>query len=127
MARTPEETALVAAQRQEAVQTSRRAQLSEMLNDITERGLEAFRGLGLKADEDGYNPDADRPWQEHSGRTHMGMTVYKEHMAGQRERQATERALGVILLKNRMEEKEWEAQAQRVDRGDAIDVEAEEA
>lgn len=127
VAKTAEERALVEATKAEALQKSRKAQLAEDLNDITEKGIAAAKGLLLKAGDPGYNPDADALWSERTGRTAFASQVYKEHMQAQREKQAQAVQFGMVVLKNRLEEKEWEAHAQRVDRGEeVIDVEESE-
>jgi hypothetical protein len=61
-------------------------------------------------------------WNDRSVRDQYALEVYKQTMANRRERMATERALGVIVLKNRMEEADWEKRAAEVDAG-VIDVE----
>jgi hypothetical protein len=102
---------------------------AKIVDRIALRGLQVAEGLFLKADEEGYNADATAAMADASTRTHFGMSVYKQMMANRRENMATARALGVVVLKGRMEESEWNTEAHRVDeeqrRAHAIDVAAE--
>jgi len=102
---------------------------AKIVDRIALRGLQTAEGLFLEAGQEGYNADASVPMPDASTRTHFAMAVYKQMMANRRENMATARALGVVVLKGRMEESEWNTEARRVDeeqrRAHAIDVAAE--
>ncbi len=100
-----------------------------IIDRIALRGLQHAEGLLKKADEEGYNPDADVPLADATTRSHFGMKVYQQMMANKREGMATQRALGVVLLQGRKSEADWNEEARRVDEeqrhAQAIDVAAE--
>lgn len=111
---------------------TREAELDEVgriVDRIALRGLQTAEGLLKKADEEGYNPDADVALADATTRSHFGMKVYQQMMANKRDNNANARALGIVLLQGRMEEQDWNAEARRVDeeqrRAHAIDVAAE--
>ncbi len=111
---------------------TREAELDEVgriVDRIALRGLQTAEGLFKQADEEGYNSDATAALADATTRTHFGMKVYQQMMANKRDNNANARALGIVLLQGRMEEKDWNAEARRVDeeqrRTHAIDVAAE--
>jgi hypothetical protein len=96
----------------------------DVLAPIIEAGLREARRL-----IDGTSPDADVKLSECSTRGRFAMELTKQAMADRREEKVTERALGVIVLRGRMDAAEWEKHAADVDAGldpTAIDVEAVE-
>lgn len=113
----------------------RKQKLAELIDSITARSLKYAAGLHepeFLADgqvNPKYNPDAEKPWVEASTRTRFSVEVYKQTMAAKREQVATDRTLGVLLLRERMKADEWERHAQAVDEDErnkrAIDVAAE--
>lgn len=104
--------------------------LSRIVDKITADGLKHFAGLGKQPGEDGYNQDADRAWADRTGRSEFGSIVYREVMKTRRDETRTTAELGVLLLKNRMEEDAWEKRAGEVEQESrnarAIDVNAKE-
>lgn len=96
-----------------------------MLDKITADGLADVAGLFAKPGDEGYNPDAEIPWQEARTKTRVAVEVYKQAMANSRETTKAAVALGVVALQGRMKAAEWEKKAKEVDdeaRQDAIDV-----
>lgn len=102
---------------------------AKIVDRIAMRGLKLAEGLLMERGEEGYNPDADVPVPEATMRSHTAVKVYAQMMANKRDNNATARALGVVLLQGRMNEADWNAEAQRVDeeqrRAHAITVAAE--
>lgn len=93
----------------------------DALAPIVEKGLKY-------ADQimDGTAPDSDVKLSECSTRGRLAIELVKLRHQAQQNEQITERALGVIVLRGRMEAAEWEKHAAAVDEGkdvDAIDVE----
>lgn len=106
-----------------AAREKRRRELERLVDSITAKGLEHFESnLGEKG--------AKRAWADRSVKDELGKVVYKEVMASRRDDTAAARDLGVLLLKERMAEKDWERHAEEVDRAsrvaNAITVEAAE-
>jgi hypothetical protein len=88
-----------------------REQLLADIDSLALKALADMKGLYKSVDEEGYNKDADRPWVECSVRTRVSIEVYKQMSANRREREATTRALGAIVLQKQMDAKGWEANA----------------
>src|SRR5439155_23926 len=82
---------------------------------LAREAMSDAKGLYLRPGEPGYNPDASVPWVECSVRTRFSIEVYKQIQANKREREATTRALGAIVLRGQVEAKAWEEQALEVD------------
>lgn len=105
-----------------AAREKRRRELERLVDGITAKGLAHFEeNLGEKG--------AKRAWADRTVKDELGKVVYKEVMASRRDDTAAARDLGVLLLKERMAEKDWERHAEEVDRAsrvaNAITVEAE--
>lgn len=81
---------------------------------LAQQAIADAKGLYLSPGEKGYNPDATVPWVECSVRTRFSIEVYKQIQANKREREATTRTLGAIVLRGGMDAKSWEAQAREV-------------
>jgi hypothetical protein len=62
-----------------------------------------------------YNPDAGVPYLEATTKTRVAVEVYKTTMAARRDDVSHARELGVLLLKQRMAEGDWEKHAQEVE------------
>lgn len=94
--------------------------------------LGAIIDKGMRVAEqliDGTSPDSDVKLSECSTKTRFAMELVKLRHQAQQNEHITERALGVIVLRGRMEAAEWEKHAAAVDEGkplDAIDVSADE-
>jgi hypothetical protein len=98
----------------------RRQKVSSLVDSITLKSLKYAAGLHEPEFVNGlpnpkWNPDAEKPWVEASTRTRFSVEVYKQTMANRREQQQTERTLGVLLLRERMKDDDWEKHAQQVD------------
>lgn len=111
----------------------RRRTAAELVESITLKSLKHAAGLHEPmALPDGspnpkYNPDAERPWVEATTRTRFSIEVYKQTMAAKREQAQTERTLGVLLLRERLKDEDWEKHAAKVDQDlKVIDVKAED-
>jgi hypothetical protein len=88
-----------------------REQLLADIDSLALKALADMKGLYVPSDEGGHNPDATRPWVECSVRTRVSIEIYKQMSANRREREATTRALGAIVLRGQVEAKAWEANA----------------
>lgn len=94
--------------------------------------LGAIIDKGMRVAEqliDGTSPDSDVKLSECSTKTRFAMELVKLRHQAQQNEHITERALGVIVLRGRMEAAEWEKHAAAVDEGkdvNAIDVSADE-
>jgi hypothetical protein len=97
-----------------------REQLLADIDSLALKALADMKGLYKSVDEEGYNKDADRPWVECSVRTRVSIEVYKQMSANRREREATTRALGAIVLRGQVEAKAWEAQALEVEEASQV-------
>ena len=106
------------------------ARQMKSIREITSQGLAIARGMLKNVGEPGYNTDADRPFAEATVKTRFAMRIYENAKADQREHHVTERTLGAIVLRERLQAKDWEAHAKEVDESErqkrAIDVVAEE-
>ena len=115
--------ALLAKEELEALAKSKSVRKSvDALAPIIEKGL-AYADKIM----DGTAPDSDVKLSECSTRGRLAIELVKLRHQAQQNEHITERALGVIVLRGRMEAAEWEAHAAAVDEGkplDAIDVEA---
>ena len=102
------------------------AELERIVDSITTRGLKHF-----EANLDDAGDGAKRAWADRTVKDELAKVVYKETMATRRDDTAAARDLGILLLKDRMAEKDWERHAEEVDRAsrtaNAITVEAEKA
>ena len=116
---------LVTKEELEALAKSKSVRKSvDTLAPIIEQGRKVAAGLF-----DGTNPDADVKLSECSTKTRFAMELVKLQHQAQQNEHVTERALGVIVLRGRMEAAEWEKHAKDVDDGkdiNAIDVSADE-
>ena len=93
----------------------------DVLGKIIDKGMKVADDL-----IEGVSPDSDVKLSECSTRTRFAMELVKMRHAAQQNEHITERALGVIVLRGRMDAAEWEKHAAAVDEGkdlDAIDVE----
>lgn len=99
--------------------------MAEKLNDIMQEGLKTAAGLF-----DGTNADAFVPLNEASTKTRFAMELTKQGLADRREAHVTDRTLGVLVLRERMQASDWEKHAAEVDQAEkarvAIDAVASE-
>ncbi len=113
--------ALLAKEELEALAKSKSVRKSvDALGAIIDKGMKVAERL-----IDGDSPDSGVKLSECSTQTRFAMELVKLRHQSQQNEHITERALGVIVLRGRMEAAEWEKHAAAVDEGrdpDAIDV-----
>ena len=83
------------------------------------------RGLFSKPGTLGYNPDAERNWQDCSMQTRAALILVQGQLAAERAKQqaATPKVFGMVLMTPRLDDpRQWEAMAAEVSRGPVIEA-----
>ena len=82
------------------------------------KAARSVRGLFLRPGDPGYNPDADVPWNQLSGRTRAALILTQGAMAAERAKMQAESAptvLGMIVMPAQLSDpNEWEKSAARL-------------
>jgi hypothetical protein len=113
----------------------KRLALARLIDGITAKAMRTVDGLYQEptlpnGDKNpAYNPDANMPYVEATTKTRVAVEVYRQTMQARREELSSARELGVLLIRERMKEADWERHAAEVDEAGrpktVIDVVAE--
>lgn len=99
------------------IKALRRQELDARIDKIKARGLKHAAEIMKPGSEAG-----ERQARLQTNRDKFAMLIWQAEMADRREHQVTERQLGVLVLRDRLDRESWEREAQRVD-AKVVDVE----